>query len=56
MFSREDLFQVRAKLTETFHTTESQPERERMFALIWRINERLLRASRRRLMAPGWAT
>lgn len=55
MISRTGLFSVRAALTEVFYTTQDQPERERVFGLIWRINERLLRADRQRLSRPGWA-
>lgn len=56
MFSRTQLFGTRHALTETFHTTTDQPTRERAFALVVKINERLLRGwNGFTAFPPGWS-
>lgn len=49
MFTRHDLFTLRDRFTEAFHTAPDRDARERAFEMVMRINERLLRVSRDRL-------
>jgi len=55
MFKRTDLFRIRDVLVEVFHTATDDTTRRAAFDRVLKINERLLRAGRRRLMQPGWA-